>query len=104
MSNVVNLTEPRDPYGFMVGPFEYHRVIVEGRAIPNLTAHRDGPGQIALVIDHRFSVTVPADLGESVAWLIANAMAIAAGYPSMNAETKDRPFAPRCAELSEIPK
>lgn len=101
MTNITQFPkqEPLDP---LVGPFEYHKVIVEGRAIPYLSGYYDGDG-ICLVVDHRFGVTVPKELAHQVAWLLGNAMAVASGYPWLGAETKDMPFAPRCTELGEAP-
>jgi hypothetical protein len=88
-----------DPSQWMIGPFEEYRVVVDGRRIPGLTAFRDGPDNIALVVDGRFSVSLPAGRAYDVAWLLANAMAVASGYPWLGAETKSRPFAPLCSEL-----
>lgn len=82
----------------LVGPFEYYKVVVDGRAIPNLTGFHDGD-KIALVLDGRFSISVSKDDATPVAWMIANALAIGAGYPSMNAADKSRPFAPQIAQI-----
>lgn len=87
------------PDDFMIGPFEEYRVRIEGRQIPWLTAFHDGD-EIALVVDHRFSISMPKERAYDVAWLLANAMAVASGYPWLGAETKDRPFAPQCSELN----
>ena len=96
--NVTDFPTPK-PVEFMVGPFEEYRVVIEGRMIPWLTAYRDGDDGTALVVDHRFSITFPNDLAYEAAWLIANAMAVAAGYPCLSSENRDRPFAPQCAEI-----
>lgn len=68
-------------------------VIVDSRVIPQLHCYEHGEN-IEIILDGRFSVTVPALLAYEVAWMIANALAIGSGYPYMGAETKDRPFAP----------
>jgi hypothetical protein len=78
----------------LVGPFEYWKVVVDGRAIPHLTGFHDGGG-IALVVDGRFAATFPPELAHQAARLIANAMAVAEGYPHMGATSKEQPFAPQ---------
>lgn len=92
--------EPLDP---LVGPFEYYKIVVEGRAIPGLSGYHDGD-MVGLVLDHRLSISVPRELAHQVAWFAANAMAIGAGYSHLGAESKDRPFAPQCIELGEVPR
>lgn len=86
----------------MVGPFQEWRVVVDGRFVPNLTAFEDksfGDG-ISLVVDHRFSIWVERDRAPDVAWLLAQAMAVAAGYPHFSADSKERPFASIACEMS----
>lgn len=88
------LPPPSDPYGFMIGPFTEYRCLIDGRIIPDLSAYRDGPDNIAIVLNHRLSISVPKDLAQSVAWLVANALAIGRGYSHLGAESKVMPFAP----------
>ena len=99
MSNVVDLPPPTGRPSLLVGPFEYHAVVVDGRRVPGLTGFPDGDG-IALVVDGRFSATFPTELAYQAAWLIAEAMAIAHGYPHFGATSKDRPFAPQMSEIT----
>ncbi len=96
--NVHQFPPPEKAPEFMIGPFTEYRVVIEGRLIPNLTAFREGD-DVVLVIDHRLSISVPADRAYDVCWLVANAMAVAAGYPCLSSDNKDRPFAPQCAEI-----
>ena len=95
-----NITEfPAPPKTeWMIGPFEEYRVMVEGRVIPKLTAYKDG-NLIGLVVDKRFSISLPEDQAKTVAWLVANALAIGAGYSHLGAESKDQPFAPLGKQL-----
>lgn len=58
--------------------------MVEGRIIPNLTGFHDGD-KIALIVDNRFAASFAPDDAYQAAWLIAQAMAIASGYPSLGA-------------------
>lgn len=80
----------------------YTTVIVDGREIPRLTMRERGDN-IELTVDHRFSVDFPRDIAPQAAWLIAQALAIGAGYPWLGAQTKDRPFAPQVAMLGAKP-
>lgn len=90
---------------FLVGPFEEYRVVVEGRMIPKLTGFREGERTV-LIVDRRMSISVPNDIAYDVALLVAEALAVGAGYSHLGAENKsERPFAPRSMEItSGIPK
>lgn len=94
MSNTIEL--PKAPS--IVGPeLRGHAVIVDGRVIPKITC-RDNGSTIDIIVDGRFSITVGADLAYQVAWIVAQAMAIGAGYSSLTAETRDTVFAPIACE------
>ena len=84
---------PKETVDFLIGPFQEWRVQIEGRIIPRLTAFREGD-RIVLVVDGRFSHSFAAEDAYSAAWLIANALAVGAGYSHLGAESKDKPFAP----------
>lgn len=83
----------------LVGPFHEHRVVVDGRFVPNLTGHQSN-GNVTLVVDHRFGIDVPEDIAPQVAWLVAQAMAVCSGYPHFSADSKDAPFAAKAMEVS----
>lgn len=91
------------PAELLLGPFEVWRVIVDGRVIPNLTGYREGPDQTCFVVDDRFGCSVPNEIAHSVAYVIANAMAVGAGYSHLGAVTKDMPFAPAAVGLDTVP-
>lgn len=85
----------------LFGPHpEYYSIVVDGRRIPQLTGHKSGDNETYLVLDGRFSVTVPNELAYQVAWILANAIAIGQGYSHLGAESKDHPFAPQIAEIA----
>lgn len=86
----------------LVGPFSESRVIVDGRVIPRLTGIKDGD-KVSLMVDRRFAASFSEDDARSAAWLIAQALAIGAGYPHLGAENKDQPFAPIGCEVSIAP-
>jgi hypothetical protein len=97
MSTVASFPERAAPS--VVGPeCSGHSVIVEGRVIPRLHCRERGD-EIELVLDGRFTITVPREQSYSVAWLIATALAIGAGYSHLGAESKDQPFAPRAMSI-----
>lgn len=87
----------------LIGPFEEYRVIVDGRIVPNLTAFKEGD-DIALVVDHRFSSTFSPDRARDVAYLIAQASAVASGYSHFCADSKDHPFARIACQIDPLPK
>ncbi len=102
MSDKVVQFPPREPPHLFIGPFTENRVVVDGRVIPNLTGRQEGDFA-ELVLDRRFGITVPIELAHGVAWMIANALAIGAGYSHLGAETKDRPFAAIAMKLDKPP-
>lgn len=76
---------------------DYLSVVVEGREIPKLRMKERADtesGMISLQVDGRFEIDVPAEYAPSVAWLVAQSLAIGSGYAFLGSETKDRPFAP----------
>jgi hypothetical protein len=79
-------------------------VVVEGRKIPGLTGYRLPDGDLCLIVDERFSVEVPDALGYQIAWIVAQALAVGAGYPSLSAEKRESPFATQVAMLSALPQ
>lgn len=95
---VVEFPERDKPLSPLIGPFTYHAVVVEGRCIPLLTGALEG-ANTALIVDGRFSISVPNERAYEVAWLLAQAIAVASGYSHLGAETKDCPFGPICQEL-----
>jgi len=64
----------------IVGPFQSHRVIVDGRRVPFLEAMPVNGGKISLLLDGRYALDVSvADADAFIPW-IADAIAIALGY------------------------
>jgi len=99
MTNVTDL--PKQEYASIVGPsLRGNKVVVAGRVIPHLTCH-ELEDHVELILDGRFSLTVSERDAYPVAGFMANALAIASGYPSAGATSRDRPFAPQIAYLSE---
>ncbi len=95
--------QPEQP-PLLVGPFQEWRVVVDGRMIPRLTGYKYDDGRVSLSLDHRLGADFPSEqIARQAAWLIANALAIGEGYPSMIAPTKDKPFAPIGHALGDKP-
>ena len=76
----------------------YLTVVIEGREIPGLMMMDRGE-MISLQLDRRFEIDVPIEYAHPVAWMMANALAIGAGYPYLGSPNKDRPFAPEVRGL-----
>lgn len=73
-------------------------VILDERVIPNLHMHDRGD-TIEFILDGRLAYEFPKEWAYLAAAFAANAMAIGAGYPFLGAETRDRPFAPKCYRI-----
>lgn len=61
------------------GPFEVNRLTIDGYEIPHLTGKLVN-GRWYFTLDNRFGVDVPERDGCGVAWIIATALAVGAGY------------------------
>lgn len=62
-----------------IGPFELYRIVVDGYQVPRLTGRLIN-GMWHFTLDSRFGCDVPEEYGHGVAWMIASAMAIGAGF------------------------
>lgn len=74
-------------------------VIIDGRAIPKLHMHDNGD-EVEFVLDGRLAFGFPREWAYLAATFAANAMAIGSGYSFIGAETRERPFAPKCGPLN----
>lgn len=92
------------PHPCLVGPFQTYKVVVEGRSIPRLTAWPESETQTMLTLDGRLSIVIGNRDVQSVAWMVANALAIGEGYSHMGAEKKGYPFAPTCSMIEMPPE
>ncbi|HEY1915533.1 MAG TPA: hypothetical protein VGH27_08155 [Streptosporangiaceae bacterium] len=64
----------------IAGPFQTHRVIVDGRRVPFLEALPMNGGKISLLLDSRYALDISvADAELFIPW-IADAIAVAMGY------------------------
>ena len=74
---------------------DYHTVVVEGREIPKLRMKQrdDTNGKVSLQLDGRWEIDLPSEQAPTVAWMIANALAIGEGYAFLGSPNKDKPFA-----------
>jgi hypothetical protein len=68
------------------GPYEVNYLTVDGFEVPRIQVHtvkneQDDVTSYSLVLDRRFMLLeIPPSLFHQVAWFVANAMAVAAGY------------------------
>jgi hypothetical protein len=77
------------------GPFERHKVVVDGWQVPLLHAHPSGEHDesVMLVIDDRLAETFTVEEAERVVPFIANAIAVALGYTCHPNEDAEQPLA-----------
>ena len=82
MSNITN-DNVKIPITEMIGPFkeEYYHVVVDGFDVPYVTLRKNNLDW-DLIVDGRYSITASGDEMDRWIWIVANAMAIAAGYTS----------------------
>lgn len=100
MSNVTELPSQPDMAGQMKGPKSvHHAVIVDGRVIPNLGMVEHGQ-EVEFILDGRFSYSFPREFALLAAAFAAQSQAIGAGYPHLNAASRERPFAPQAMQMS----
>jgi hypothetical protein len=64
------------------GPFTYHDVVVNEWKVPFLTAQMVGEDGIRLVLDQRLAVDLTVADAERFVPFVADAIAVALGYPS----------------------
>lgn len=95
----------------MVGPFteEYHVPTINGYKIPNLKILRKKGAQdgiATVLLDERYAIDVPDDQLDPWLWIVANAMAVGAGYSSHGENsTRDwNPYKVKLIGLSELPE
>lgn len=87
----------------LVGPMGYHALIVDGRAVPHLTAAPRNGGLVELVLDDRISVDVQVANLERIGGFVADCIAVAMGYtehPRDGADAIVRPPFPRWTPLA----
>lgn len=102
MTNIVDFPAAAAPE-LLCGPFEQWLVVVQGRFVPRLTGKRLESGNISLTVDGRFGASFTEEAAGQAAWLIAQASAVAAGYPHFEADSTSRPFAPIAMQITAGP-
>lgn len=82
-------------------PRTQREVTIDGFAVPHIEAFETDHGRSCnIMLDGRFGITIPAEQAQSVIWLLANALAVGAGY-SCHGENSQRanPFKVRVMEI-----
>jgi hypothetical protein len=80
-----------------VGPIEHHAVVVNGYAVPFLTATPMPGGRIYLTLDERVAIELPLADAERIVPFIADCIAISLGYtghPGTDGAPEPRPRHP----------
>ena len=105
MSDNIVEFPPRASSFSLEGPYEVFNVLVDGRRIPRLTGKRTEDGLFNFIVDDRFmgGPFTEAD-AEQVAYLLAQSLAVGAGYSSLEADLPGRCFAPVVRSLGEMPE
>ena len=83
-------------------PRSVRGITLDGYAVPYVEAREVDNGTVTnIILDGRFCASVPADHAQSVIWLLANALAIGAGYSchGENSQTVN-PFKIRVSEIA----
>lgn len=84
-----------------IGPFNQYKLTLDGYRIPNLEGRQLPSGNWYLALSNSCSIEVPDLYGKGVAWMIANAMAIGAGYTCFGEGAKPlNPFKTRLIHLN----
>lgn len=82
-------------------PRQSRQVTIDGFAVPRIEARETDNGtRCHIMLDERFGAIIPAEHAAEVIWLLANAMAIGAGY-SCHGENSviANPFKCRVSEI-----
>jgi hypothetical protein len=64
----------------IVGPFETHAVVVNGRKVPYLTATPVVGGRVCINLDDRFSLELSLQEMEQIVPFVAHCIAVASGF------------------------
>lgn len=82
-------------------PRKSYQVTLDGFAVPKIEARETDHGtQCNIMLDERFGATIPAEHAQAVIWLLANALAIGAGYSCHGENSvKANPFKVRVTEI-----
>lgn len=87
-----------DFFGPTLNP-SWHRVIIEGKLIPQMLV-RDCGGNVEVLFDDRWVYIFDTkEMALMACSLAANAMAVGSGYSFLCAENRDMPFAPTVMTL-----
>lgn len=81
-------------------------ITIDGYAVPMLEAFETDNGtKTNICLDHRFGITIPADIAQEVLWLLANAVAIGAGYSCHGENSRiANPFKVQVCEVGFVEK
>jgi hypothetical protein len=76
------------------GPFSRHDVVVNGWRVPLLHAHLSSQNEesVTLVVDDRLASTFTVDEAERFVPFLADAIAVALGYPCHPTEDAEQPL------------
>jgi hypothetical protein len=108
--DAITIEEGKPPsLGFeSIGPFSVWKITVDSYRVPGLTGRVDEEtGMLHLCLDERWGIEVPRQYGTQVCWLIANALAIGAGYSCFGEHSlmgDPNKFKCRVTEIATVPE
>jgi len=85
-------------------PRQAREITIDGFAVPKIEARETDNGTICHIsLDGRFGATIRAEDAQQVLWLLANALAIGAGYSCHGENSRvSNPFKVRVTEVGSV--
>ena len=86
-------------------PRSTREITLDGYAVPDIEAREvDNGTNCNIFVDGRFGITIPAEHAQQVLWLLANAMAVGAGYSchGENSVYRPNPYKVRVACIGTV--
>lgn len=73
-------------------PYSFRGFTLDGYEVPHVEAREvDNGVNCNIFLDRRFGITIPAEHAQQVIWLLANALAVGAGYSCHGENSSYRP-------------
>lgn len=83
----------------LLSPHDAHGLVIDGRLIPRMHVATTGD-RCTLVLDGRFACDGTPDEVARWARMVAQALAVGAGYPHLGADAPVRPFSPEIKTIA----
>lgn len=80
-----------------------HVVFIDGREVPHIKMVETESGAVRFILRDAIIYEFPRDMAVYAARFVADAMAIACGYPCFESERRPEAFAHKAAWIGELP-